>query len=326
MNRRIIIILALAAVCGGTKAQRKQSGARANGSHIIVLGRKVIDTANLRIKYAWGATDITQDSTYLDCGQLLIGQHMTKYSSWFVEVADSQRVEWARKNPHAQSVPNGTWWMRGKVPGIWSEYQYSNIFIHGDTLNEWAVMPMGQEWPQRYEEKWSGQEWKLSLTPNPSPVGEGNFKSEEDEDSSADNQTPLPHGGGAGGEAVILGHRCQKATCRWRGRDYVAWFAPDIPIRRGPWKFGGLPGLIMKIHDVDSLYVFEAVAIEKGNFPIYQYPKEEFMKSTRTHTWKLQIAYNRNYLKTAGIRSFNEDGTIGDLKSSPHEYDPMELE
>ena len=292
MNRRIItIIFALAAVCGGANAQRKQSGARANGSHIIVLGRKVIDTANLRIKYAWGATDITHDSTYLDCGQLLIGQHMTKYSSWFVEVADSQRVEWARKNPHPQGVPNGTWWMRGKVPGIWSEYQYSNIFIHGDTLNEWAVMPMGQEWPQRYEEKWSGQEWTL----------------EED-------------------TASFLGHPCQKASCRWRGRDYVAWFAPDIPIRRGPWKFGGLPGLIMKIHDVDSLYVFEAVAIEKGNFPIYQYPKEEFMKSTRTHTWKLQIAYNRNYLKTAGIRNLNEDGTIGDLKSSPHEYDPMELE
>lgn len=292
MNKRIItIILALAAVCGGADAQRKQSGARANGSHIMVLGRRVIDTANLRIKYAWGAADITQDSTYLDCGQLLIGQHMTKYSSWFVEVADSQRVEWARKNPHAQSVPNGTWWMRGKVPGIWSEYQYSNIFIHGDTLNEWSVMPMGQEWPQRYEEKWSGQEWTL----------------EED-------------------TASFLGHPCQKAICRWRGRDYVAWFAPDIPICRGPWKFGGLPGLIMKIHDVDSLYVFEAVAIEKGNFPIYQYPKEEFMKSTRTHTWKLQIAYNRNYLKTAGIRSFNEDGTIGDLKSSPHEYDPMELE
>ena len=292
MNKRCpIIILALAVVCGGARAQQKQSGARANGSHFTVLGRKVIDTANLRIKYAWGATDITQDSTYLDCGQLLIGQRMTKYSSWFVEVADSQRVEWAQKNPHPQGVPNGTWWMRGKAPGIWSEYQYSNIFIHGDTLNEWAMMPMGQEWPQRYEEKWSGQEWTLE----------------------ADT-------------ASFLGHSCQKATCRWRGRDYVAWFAPDIPIRRGPWKFGGLPGLILKIHDADCLYVFEAVAIEKGHFPIYQYPKEEFMKSTRTHTWKLQIAYNRNYLKTAGIRSFNEDGTIGDLKSSPHDYDPMELE
>ena len=290
-KKSIIFTLAFASVCVGADAQWKQSDAYANGMHNTVVRRKAIDTANLRFKYAWGATDITQDSTYLDCGQLLIGQHMTKYSSWFVEVADSQRVQWAKMNPHAQSVPNGTWWMRGKKPGIWSEYQYSNIFIHGDTLNEWAVMPMGQEWPQRYEEKWNGQDWTL----------------QEDTASS-------------------LGHQCQKATCRWRGRDYIAWFAPDIPISHGPWKFGGLPGLIMKVHDVDSLYVFVAVAIEKGNFPIWQYPKEEFMKSTRQKTWKLQQAFNLNYPKTAGRRRFNEDGTIGDLISRPHEYYPLELE
>ena len=181
--------------------------------------------------------------------------------------------------------------MRGKKPGVWSEYQYSNIFIHGDTLNEWAVMPMGQEWPQRYEEKWNGQDWTLQ-----------------------------------GDTASFLGHQCQKAMCHWRGRDYIAWFAPDIPIRRGPWKFGGLPGLIMKVHDVDSLYVFEAVAIENGNFPIWQYPKDEFMKSSRQKTWKLQKAFNLNYSKTAGRRRMNPDGTIGDLISRPHEYDPLELE
>ena len=292
MNKKnFIFTFIFVSVCISTNAQWKQSDANASGMHNTVVRRKAIDTASLRIKYAWGATDITQDSTYLDCGQLLIGQRMTKYSSWFVEVADSQRVQWAKMNPHAQSVPNGTWWMRGKKPGVWSEYQYSNIFIHGDTLNEWAVMPMGQEWPQRYEEKWNGQDWTLQ-----------------------------------GDTASFLGHQCQKAMCHWRGRDYIAWFAPDIPIRRGPWKFGGLPGLIMKIHDVDSLYVFEAVAIEKGEFPIWQYPKEEFMKSSRMKTWKLQKAFNLNYPKTAGRRRFNEDGTIGDLISRPHEYNPLELE
>ena len=293
MSKKIIsIIIALAALYGHAGAQQKQSGAMLPmNKHNTVLARKAIDTADLRILYAWGATDITQDSTYLDCGQLQIGKRMTKYCSLFVEQADDERIKWAKANPHPKGYPNGTWWMRGRKSDIWSEYQHSNIFIHGDTLNEWAVMPAGQEWPQRYEEKWTGQEWKLT----------------------DDTQT-------------ILGHPCQKATCRWRGRDYIAWFAPDIPIRRGPWKFGGLPGLIMKIHDVDSLYVFEAVAIEKGKFPIWQYPKEEFMKSSRIHTWKLQIAFNRNYRKTAGIRNFNPDGTIGDLQSSPHDYDPMELE
>ena len=292
MNKKnFIFTFIFVTVCISTNAQWKQSDAYASGMHNTVVRRKAIDTASLRIKYAWGATDITQDSTYLDCGQLLIGQRMTKYSSWFVEVADSQRVQWAKMNPHAQSVPNGTWWMRGKKPGVWSEYQYSNIFIHGETLNKWAVMPMGQEWPQRYEEKWNGQDWTLQ-----------------------------------GDTASFLGHQCQKAMCHWRGRDYIAWFAPDIPIRRGPWKFGGLPGLIMKVHDVDSLYVFEAVAIENGNFPIWQYPKDEFMKSSRQKTWKLQKAFNLNYSKTAGRRRMNPDGTIGDLISRPHEYDPLELE
>ena len=292
MNKKnFIFTFIFVTVCISTNAQWKQSDAYASGMHNTVVRRKAIDTASLRIKYAWGATDITQYSTYLDCGQLLIGQRMTKYRSWFVEVADSQRVQWAKMNPHAQSVPNGTWWMRGKKPGVWSEYQYSNIFIHGDTLNEWAVMPMGQEWPQRYEEKWNGQDWTLQ-----------------------------------GDTASFLGHQCQKAMCHWRGRDYIAWFAPDIPIRRGPWKFGGLPGLIMKVHDVDSLYVFEAVAIENGNFPIWQYPKDEFMKSSRQKTWKLQKAFNLNYSKTAGRRRMNPDGTIGDLISHPHEYDPLELE
>lgn len=290
----IILMMALTALCCTAKAQQKQSGASAPGRHNTVLARKVIDKANLRIKYAWNATDLRADSTYLDCGQLLMGKRMTKYSSWFVEVADSQRVAWAKKNPHAGSVPNGTWWMRGKKPDVWSEYQYSDIFIHGDTLNEWAMMPLGQEWPQRYEEKWKGQDWKLETEKT----------------------------------TVILGHRCQRATCHWRGRDYVAWFAPDIPIRRGPWKFGGLPGLILKIYDVNKLYTFEAVAIEKGNFPIYQYPKEEFQKSTRQRTWKLQVAYNRNYLKTSGRRKYdpNAPGFMGEPLSAPHDYDPMELE
>lgn len=123
--KNFIFTFIFVSVCISTNAQWKQSDADASGMHNTVVRRKAIDTANLRIKYAWGATDITQDSTYLDCGQLLIGQRMTKYSSWFVEVADSERVQWAKMNPHAQSVPNGTWWMRGKKPGIWSEYQYS---------------------------------------------------------------------------------------------------------------------------------------------------------------------------------------------------------
>ena len=48
---------------------------------------------------------------------------------------------------------------------------------------------------------------------------------------------------------TILGHECQKATCTFRGREWTAWFALDVPISDGPWKFSGLPGLIMEAYD-----------------------------------------------------------------------------
>ena len=81
----------------------------------------------------------------------------------------------------------------------------------------------------------------------------------------------------------ILGHNCKKATCRFRGRDYIAWYATDIPISRGPYKFAGLPGLILKISDTENLYDFECIAIEKNNKPIYKgYKYKEDIKTVST--------------------------------------------
>lgn len=121
--------------------------------------------------------------------------------------------------------------------------------------------------------------------------------------------------------ATICEHKCQKATCHWRGRDFVAWFTSEIPIRKGPWKFGGLPGLILKVYDTDKLYTFEAIGIEKGNFPIYQYPKKMYDKSTRKKVWKIQVDLNRDFQKAIGM--VNDQGA---LVSRPKPYEPLELE
>ncbi|MDL2257347.1 GLPGLI family protein, partial [Bacteroidales bacterium OttesenSCG-928-I14] len=63
----------------------------------------------------------------------------------------------------------------------------------------------------------------------------------------------------------ILSYDCQKATTSFRGRDYIAWFAPAIPISNGPWKFGGLPGLILKLCDTKEEFVFECNGLEQLN-------------------------------------------------------------
>lgn len=40
-----------------------------------------------------------------------------------------------------------------------------------------------------------------------------------------------------------------KASCSFRGRKYEAWFCADLPIQDGPFKFSGLPGLIIEMID-----------------------------------------------------------------------------
>lgn len=67
------------------------------------------------------------------------------------------------------------------------------------------------------------------------------------------------------GEKDVLGYKCQQATAHFSGRDYIAWFTAAIPIPDGPYKFSGLPGLILEITDTRGDYKFVAVGLEKAN-------------------------------------------------------------
>lgn len=58
---------------------------------------------------------------------------------------------------------------------------------------------------------------------------------------------------------VINSIPCKKAEVRYKGRDWTAWYATEIPFPYGPYKFSGLPGLIVKITDKTGDYDFELV-------------------------------------------------------------------
>lgn len=76
---------------------------------------------------------------------------------------------------------------------------------------------------------------------------------------------------------TILGYDCQEATTEYAGRNYKAWFTTELPLPYGPYKFGGLPGLILRIQDAESQYNWECSGFEKCTEPImsYEYDNEK---------------------------------------------------
>ncbi len=63
-------------------------------------------------------------------------------------------------------------------------------------------------------------------------------------------------------------YTAQKASTNFGGREWTAWFTLDIPFQDGPYKFCGLPGLIVKIEDATASHCMTLVGnkvIVEGN-------------------------------------------------------------
>lgn len=70
-------------------------------------------------------------------------------------------------------------------------------------------------------------------------------------------------------ETVKIGeYEAQKAETTFAGRKWYAWFTQDIPFQDGPYKFKGLPGLIVKLEDSNGDYSFDLQQSKKiSEFP-----------------------------------------------------------
>lgn len=67
---------------------------------------------------------------------------------------------------------------------------------------------------------------------------------------------------------TICGYLCNKAVGEYGGRTWNVWFSSEIPSQFGPWKFGGLPGLIMYACDTEKIHRFKAITFRQGTTPI----------------------------------------------------------
>lgn len=66
-------------------------------------------------------------------------------------------------------------------------------------------------------------------------------------------------------------YKVQKAETDFAGRKWTAWFTQDVPVMDGPYKFSGLPGLIVKVEDAEGDYTFDLKETKKiGELPVFQ--------------------------------------------------------
>ncbi len=294
MPLEVLVVVMLVGISHTSlNAQRKDTDAKisiANNVKSATEGREKVSDANIRIRYAFNAEDMADKSTWIDEGQLKIAPDMTDYSSYFIEVNEDSLANWFNTHGRNVAYPPARW-LGGYKCNKWIEYQYSQITTKDGVLTEWATMPRELDSENLYyTENLPLFNWQIGTE-----------------------------------TATVCGYECIKATCHWRGRDFTAWFTPDIPVEYGPWKFGGLPGLIMKVSDNDGIYTFEAVAVENGNFPIFAPRGNKYAKSTREKVWKLQRALNENYLKATGYSVYNI--RLGrEISSREHPYSQLELE
>ncbi|WP_333850765.1 GLPGLI family protein [Epilithonimonas sp.] len=77
------------------------------------------------------------------------------------------------------------------------------------------------------------------------------------------------------------GYKVQKATVKFGGRMWTAWFAPEIKISDGPYKLSGLPGLILKLEDDKGDYKFNFVKKISIQNTFTEDIKPDARKSTR---------------------------------------------
>ncbi len=127
---------------------------------------------------------------------------------------------------------------------------------------------------------------------------------------------------------TIEGYECRQAVASFRGREWTAWYATEIPVSSGPWKLWGLPGLILWAHDTAHDYSYKLVSLEKPddkdvlllNIREYKYQKTtrlKYLQASASYTFGMSSREQAS-LTTAGSQV--AEMFSNDVKVVHHDY------
>lgn len=110
---------------------------------------------------------------------------------------------------------------------------------------------------------------------------------------------------------TILGYECQKAELNFGGRIWYAWFTEKIPFHDGPYKFRGLPGLIVKIEDSKGYHSYQLKEVKKGSNALL-YNNLENEKKIKKYTINDFIKFYKDFRKDPA-KDFRQRAISGEI-------------
>ena len=253
---------------------------------------RIIDTAYINVAYEYlFMTDTIKKQRWRDIVILQVGRSYAKYFSGRGYVIDSL-------NSTKTVLPHS----KLDFAQLWFSFNHSN--------DESAY------YTSRTDILWNGQQHVFTVW-QPEPTSYHTGQGYVYQDLISDLKWELCN---SEHTEPILGYNCIKATTVFRGRTYIAWFTPDIPVHIGPWKFVGLPGLILRVETEDRQFYWGCRMISSQPIPIV-----EFFYDYKTTTRQQHMKFERRIHKTPQIL-FEMNGMEVRLFDRQRLYSPEEIE
>jgi GLPGLI family protein len=127
--------------------------------------------------------------------------------------------------------------------------------------------------------------------------------------------------------STISDYKVQKASVSYGGRNWIAWYCTDLPFSDGPYKFRGLPGLIVNLYDTKKHYEFELVFIGKPEkeTPI-ELSERGWVTTSRENFLKAEDGFRENIISNAKKAGLSSAAQQTAARNMAKRNNPIELD
>lgn len=206
-----------------------------------VAQKTIIDTCKLRIAFRFEfIVDTVRKTHKSDLQMLDVGLHCAHFYSSYADQVDSVMYRERQRKGQDRGVDLYSWLGRNE------QGRYEEVYVDYPQKNVVMVATRFFSVDYIYTLPKTAYDWICSYIEN----------------------------------RTILGYNCMKASIRLWGRKWDVWYTPEIAVGYGPWKFHGLPGLILMAEDSEGLFRWCAEGLEQPRNS-YLYTYKAYEKSPR---------------------------------------------